>query len=115
MFDRPIGKNQAVAHPLADSWIRLQAAELMSMKAAQLFDARQPCGPEANAAKYLGTEASFEACDRAMQFHGGYCYATEYHVERYWREARLLKIAPVSQEMVLNYISDKILGLPKSY
>jgi acyl-CoA dehydrogenase len=115
VFDRPIGKNQAVAHPLADSWIRLQAAELMAMKAAQLFDAKRPCGPEANAAKYLGTEAAFEACDRAMQFHGGYCYATEYNVERYWREARLLKIAPVSQEMVLNYVSDKILGLPKSY
>jgi len=115
VFDRPIGKNQAVAHPLADSWIRLQAAEMMATKAAQLFDAKQPCGPQANAAKYLGTEAAFEACDRAMQFHGGYCYATEYHVERYWREARLLKIAPVSQEMVLNYVADKILGLPKSY
>jgi len=115
VFDRPIGKNQAVAHPLADSWIRLQAAEMMAMKAAQLFDAKQPCGAEANAAKYLGTEAAFEACDRAMQYHGGYCYATEYNVERYWREARLLKIAPVSQEMVLNYVSDKILGLPKSY
>ena len=115
VFDRPIGKNQAVAHPLADSCIRLQAAELMAVKVAQLFDAKQPCGPEANAAKFLGSEAGFEACDRAMQYHGGYCYATEYHVERYWRESRLLKIAPVSQEMVLNYISDKVLGLPKSY
>ena len=115
VFDRPIGKNQAVAHPLADSWIRLEAAELMAMKAAQLFDNKQPCGPESNAAKFLATEAAFEACDRAMQYHGGYCYATEYHVERYWREARLLKIAPVSQEMVLNYVADKILGLPKSY
>jgi alkylation response protein AidB-like acyl-CoA dehydrogenase len=115
VFDRPIGKNQAIAHPLSDSWIRLQAAELMAEKAAMLFDARRSCGAEANAAKFLATEAAFESCDRAMQTLGGYCYATEFHVERYWREARLLKIAPVSQEMVLNYVSTKILGLPKSY
>lgn len=115
VFDRPIGKNQAVAHPLADSWIRLQAAELVTQKAARLFDEGKPCGPEANAAKFLATEASFQACDRAMQYHGGYSYALEYHVERFWREARLLKIAPVSQEMVLNYVSDKVLGLPRSY
>jgi hypothetical protein len=115
VFDRPIGKNQAVAHPLADSWIRLGAAELVAMKAAALFDAHQPCGPEANAAKFLGSEAGFQACDRAMQTLGGYSYAKEYHVERFWRESRLLKVAPVSQEMVLNYISTKVLGLPKSY
>jgi acyl-CoA dehydrogenase len=115
VFDRPIGKNQAVAHPLADSWMRLYAAELVSMKAAALFDAKQPCGAEANAAKYLGSEAGFEACDRAMQTHGGYSYSKEYHIERFWRESRLLKVAPISQEMVLNYISTKILGLPKSY
>jgi alkylation response protein AidB-like acyl-CoA dehydrogenase len=115
VFDRPIGMNQAIAHPLSDSWIRLQAAEMMSMKAAQMFDAGLSCGPEANSAKFLATEASFEACDRAMQTLGGYCYAKEYHVERYWREARLLKIAPVSQEMVLNYVSTHILGLPRSY
>ncbi|MGC4250956.1 MAG: acyl-CoA dehydrogenase family protein [Sphingobium sp.] len=115
VFDRPIGKNQAVAHPLADSWIRLASAEMMAMRASQLFDAKQPCGAEANAAKFLATEAAFQACDRAMQTHGGFCYAKEYHIERYWRETRLLKIAPVSQEMVLNFISDKILDLPKSY
>jgi acyl-CoA dehydrogenase len=115
VFDRPIGKNQAVAHPLADSWIRLEAAELMAMKAAALYDAHKPCGPESNAAKFLGSEAGFEACDRAMQTFGGYSYAKEYHIERFWRESRLLKIAPVSQEMVLNYISTKVLGLPKSY
>jgi alkylation response protein AidB-like acyl-CoA dehydrogenase len=115
VFDRPIGQNQAVAHPLADSWIRLAAAELMANKAAALYDARQPCGPEANAAKYLGSEAGFEACDRAMQTLGGYQYSKEYHVERFWRESRLLKTAPVSQEMILNYISTKVLGLPKSY
>lgn len=115
VFDRPIGKNQAVAHPLADSWIRLHAAEQVSMHAARLFDAHLPCGPEANAAKYLGSEAGFEACDRAMQTLGGYSYAKEFHVERFWRESRLLKIAPISQQMVLNYISTKVLGLPRSY
>ncbi|MFT3976871.1 MAG: acyl-CoA dehydrogenase family protein [Sphingomonas bacterium] len=115
VFDRPIGKNQAIAHPLADSWIRLTSAEMMAEKAAALFDQKLPCGAEANAAKFLGTEASFQACDRAMQTLGGYCYAKEYHVERYWRESRLLKIAPISQEMILNHISTQILGLPKSY
>ena len=115
VFDRPIGQNQAIAHPLADSWIRLTAAELMGLKAAALYDAHEKCGPEANAAKFLGSEAGFEACDRAMQTLGGFSYAKEYHVERYWRESRLLKIAPVSQEMVLNFISTKVLGLPKSY
>jgi acyl-CoA dehydrogenase len=115
VFDRPIGQNQSVAHPLADSWIRLAAAELMAMKAAALYDAHKPCGPEANAAKFLGSEAGFEACDRAMQTFGGYQYSKEYHVERFWRESRLLKTAPVSQEMILNYISNKVLGLPKSY
>jgi hypothetical protein len=115
VFDRPIGKNQAVAHPLADSWIRLMAAEQVATKAAAMYDDQQPCGPEANAAKFLGSEAGFEACDRAMQTLGGYSYAKEYHVERFWRESRLLKVAPVSQEMVLNFISDKVLGLPKSY
>lgn len=115
VFDRPIGKNQAVAHPLADSWIRLEAAELMTQKAARLFDEGKPCGPEANAAKYLATDAGFEAADRAMQFHGGFSMSTEYHVSRFWMEARHLKIAPISQQMVLNFISDKVLGLPKSY
>jgi len=85
------------------------------MKAAELFDEHQDCGAEANAAKFLGAEAGFESCDRAMQTLGGYSYAKEYHVERLWRESRLLKIAPISQAMVLNYVSDKILGLPKSY
>ncbi|MFE5704784.1 acyl-CoA dehydrogenase family protein [Rhodococcus koreensis] len=115
VFDRPIGKNQAVAHPLADSWVRLHAAEVVAMNAAALFDDEQPCGPEANAAKFLGSEAGFEACDRALQTHGGFSYSKEYHVERFWRESRLLKIAPISQEMVLNYVSTKVLGLPKSY
>jgi acyl-CoA dehydrogenase len=115
VFDRPIGQNQAVAHPLADAWIRLEAAELMAMKAAALFDARQSCGKEANAAKYLGAEAGFLACDRAMQTHGGFGYAKEYHIERLWREVRLLGLAPISQEMVLNFVSTSVLGLPRSY
>lgn len=115
VFNRPIGKNQAVAHPLAESWIRLEAADMMTQKAAKLFDEGKPCGAEANAAKFLATDAGFEAADRAMQFHGGYSMAKEYHVSRFWMEARHLKIAPISQEMVLNFISDKVLGLPKSY
>ncbi len=115
VFDRPIGKNQAVAHPLADSWMRLEAAQLMAMKAATLYDGHKPCGKESNAAKFLGAESGFEACDRAMQTHGGYAYAKEYHIERLWREVRLLRLAPISQEMVLNYISTAVLGLPKSY
>jgi alkylation response protein AidB-like acyl-CoA dehydrogenase len=115
VFDRPIGKNQAIAHPLADSWIRLHAAQLVAENAARLWDAGKPCGADANAAKFLGSEAAFDACDRAMQTFGGYCYAKEYHIERFWREARLLKVAPVSQEMVLNYVSNRVLGLPKSY
>lgn len=115
VFDRPIGQNQAVAHPLADAWIRLEAADLMTQKAARLFDEGKPCGPEANAAKYLASDAGFEAADRAMQFHGGFSMATEYHVSRFWMETRHLKIAPISQQMVLNFISDKVLGLPKSY
>ncbi|MDQ0382530.1 acyl-CoA dehydrogenase family protein [Amycolatopsis thermophila] len=115
VFDRPIGKNQAVAHPLADAWIRLEAAELMCMKAAELFDAHQPCGPESAAAKFLGAEAGWQACDRALSTHGGFGYAKEYHIERLWREVRLLRNAPFSQEMVLNYISTQVLGLPRAY
>lgn len=115
VFDRPIGKNQAVAHPLADAWMRLEAAELVAIKAAALFDARQSSGKEANTAKYLGAEAGYLACDRAMQTHGGFSYAKEYHIERLWREVRLLRLAPISQEMVLNFISTSVLGLPKSY
>lgn len=115
VFDRPIGQNQAIAHPLADSWLRLEAAELVAVRAAELFDAHLPCGPAANMAKYLASEAGFEACDRAMQTLGGYSYAKDYHVERLWREARLQKIGPVSQEMILNYVSTKILDLPRSY
>ncbi len=115
VFDRPIGKNQAVAHPLADSWMRLEAAEMVSMKGAELFDKHLPCGEVAATAKFLGAEAGFEACDRAMSTMGGYAYAKEYHVERLWREVRLLRNAPFSQEMVLNYISNQVLKLPRAY
>ncbi len=115
VFDRPIGQNQAVAHPLAMAWAKLETSELMCLKAAWLFDQGRPCGAESNAAKLMAAEAGFEACDVALQTHGGYGYAKEFHVERLWREVRLYKIAPVSQQMVLNYVSEHVLGLPKSY
>ena len=115
VFGRPIGQNQGVAHPLAKAWAELQAAELLSYQAASLFDAGQPCGAEANAAKYLGAEAGFSACEAAVLAHGGMGYAREYHVERFMREAMIARIAPVSREMILNYISERVLGLPKSY
>jgi acyl-CoA dehydrogenase len=115
VFGRPIGQNQAIAHPLAQAWAKLETAELMCLKAAWLFDHGRPCGAESNTAKLMAAEAGFEACDVAVQTHGGYGYAKEFHVERLWREVRLYKIAPVSQQMVLNYISEHVLGLPKSY
>ena len=115
VFDRPIGQNQAIAHPLAMAWAKLETAELMCIKAAWLFDHGRPCGAESNTAKLMAAEAGFEACDVAVQTHGGYGYAKEFHVERLWREVRLYKIAPVSQQMVLNYLSEHVLGLPKSY
>ena len=115
VFDRPIGQNQAIAHPLAMAWAKLEAAEAMCLKAAWLFDHGQPCGAESNVAKLLGADAGFEACDVALQTHGGYGYAKEFYVERLWREVRLYKIAPVSQQMVLNHLAEHVLGLPKSY
>jgi acyl-CoA dehydrogenase len=115
VFDRPIGKNQAIAHPLAHAAAELDAAELMCLKAAWLFDHGRPCGREANTAKLLAAEAGFNACDAALQTFGGFGYAREFHVERLWREVRLYKIAPVSQQMALNYVSEHVLGLPRSY
>jgi alkylation response protein AidB-like acyl-CoA dehydrogenase len=115
VFDRPIGQNQAIAHPLAAAWAKLELAELMCWKAAWLFDHGKPCGAESNTAKLMAAEAGFEACDVAVQTHGGYGYAKEFYVERLWREVRLYKIAPVSQQMVLNYLSEHVLDLPKSY
>ena len=115
VFDRPIGQNQGLAFPLADARMRLRGAELAVRDASARYDAGLPCGEAANTAKYLAAEAGYLAADRALQTHGGMGYATEYDVERYWREARLMRIAPVSQEMVLNYVSEHVLGLPRSY
>ena len=115
VFGRPIGMNQGLQFPLADSLARLDAAELALRKATWLYDNGKPCGREANTAKYLCADAGFDAADRALQTHGGMGYSEEYHVARYFREARLLKIAPLSQEMVLNYVAGHSLGLPKSY
>jgi acyl-CoA dehydrogenase len=107
--------NQGLQFPLADSLAHLDAAELVLRKATWLYDRGLPCGREANTAKYLCAEAGFQAADRALQTHGGMGYSEEYHVARYFREARLLKIAPLSQEMVLNYLGSHVLGLPRSY
>lgn len=115
VFGRPIGQNQGVAHPLAKAWAELEAANLMAFKAAALFDAGRECGAEANAAKYLGGEAGFNACEAAVLAHGGMGYAKEFHVERYFRESMIARLAPVSREMILNYIAERVLGLPKSY
>jgi acyl-CoA dehydrogenase len=115
VFGRPIGKNQGIAFPLAEAHAHLHAAELVVREAAWRYDQGLPCAESANLAKYLASEAAFFAADRAMQTHGGFGYATEYDIERYWKEARLMKIAPVSQEMVMNYVSEHVLGLPRSY
>lgn len=115
VFGRPIGKNQGLAFPLAEARMRLDAAELMIRKAAWLLDAGQPCGAEANMAKWLAADAGYQAADQAVQTHGGFGYASEYHVERYWREVRVMRIAPISQEMIQNYVAEHVLGLPRSY
>ncbi|MDQ6213710.1 acyl-CoA dehydrogenase family protein [Achromobacter insolitus] len=115
VFDRPIGKNQGIQHPLAERWVDLEAAELLYRRAAWLYDQARPCGAEANAAKFFCAEAGFRACETAVLTHGGMGYAKEYHVERYLREAMLPRIAPVSPQLILCYIAEKVLGLPKSY
>jgi alkylation response protein AidB-like acyl-CoA dehydrogenase len=115
VFGRPIGMNQGIQHPLAQAWMQLQAAELMVFKAATLYDAGQPCGTEANAAKYLAAEAAFQACQTAVATLGGMGYAKEYHVERLLRESLIPRLAPVSPQLILCYIAEKALGLPKSY
>jgi acyl-CoA dehydrogenase len=115
VFNRPIGKNQAIQHPLAECWMSLEAANLMIFKAATLYDTGQPCGAEANAAKYLAGEAGFNACQTAVMTHGGMGYAKEYHVERLLRESLIPRIAPVSREMIMSFIAEKVLELPKSY
>ena len=115
VFDRPIGQNQGIQHPLAANWMALEAAGLMAFKAASLYDAGKPCGAEANAAKYLAGEACFDACQQAVMTHGGYGYAREYHVERYLRESLVGRIAPVTPQLILCFIAERVLGLPKSY
>ena len=115
VFDRPIGMNQGIQHPLAKCWAQLEAANLMVMKAATLFDQGLECGVEANAGKYLAGEFAFEACHTAMLTLGGMGYAQEYHVERYLRESLIPRTAPVSPHMILNFLAEKVLGLPKSY
>jgi acyl-CoA dehydrogenase len=115
VFGRPIGQNQGIQHPLAKAWAELEAANLLAFKAAALYDAGKECGAEANAAKYLGGEAGFHACETSVLVHGGMGYAKEYFVERYFREAMIARIAPVSREMILNFIAERVLGLPKSY
>lgn len=115
VFGRPIGQNQGVSFPLGEAQMRLDAAELMIRKASWLIDHGEPCGAEANMAKWLAADAAFQAADQAVQTHGGFGYAREFHVERYWREARLMRIAPISQEMILNYVTEHVLELPRSY
>jgi acyl-CoA dehydrogenase len=115
VFERPIGMNQAIQHPLAQDWAELEAANLMAFRAAQLYDRGEDCGAMANAAKYLAGEATFRACNNAILTHGGMGYAKEYHVERYLREALIHRLAPVTPHLILCYIAERVLGLPKSY
>ncbi len=115
VFGRPIGQNQGIQHPLAERWLALEAAWLMTMKAAALYDAGQPCGAEANGAKFLGARAGYDACLQAVLTHGGMGYAKEYQVERLLREVLVTRIAPVSEQLILSFIAEKVLGQPKSY
>ncbi len=115
VFGRKIGQNQAIQHPLADSWMQLEAARLVIYQAARMYDQGYSSGEYANAAKYLAAEAAYRACERAVMAHGGMGYAKEYHVERYLREVLIPRIAPISREMICNYIGERVLGLPKSY
>ena len=115
VFGRPIGKNQSIQHPLAANWAQLEAANLMVLKAASLYDKGEECGAEANASKYLAAEAAFDTCTNAVMTHGGMGYAKEYHVERYLREVMIHRLAPVSPQLILCYLAERVLGLPKSY
>ena len=115
VFGRPIGMNQGIQHPLAENWMELEAAWLMCLKAAELFDTEQSCGAEANAAKFLGAKAGYNAAMQAVMTHGGMGYAKEYHVERLMREVMITRIAPVSEQLIASFIAERVLGLPKSY
>ncbi len=115
VFDRPIGKNQGIQFPIADSYIETEAANLMRFKACELFDSHQPCGPEANMSKYLAAKASWEAANVCLQTHGGFGFANEYDVERKFRETRLYQVAPISTNLIYSYIAEHVLGLPRSF
>jgi acyl-CoA dehydrogenase len=115
VFGRPIGQNQGVQFPIAECHIELEAADLMRWRACQLFDAHQACGAEANMAKYLAAKASWEAANACLQFHGGFGFATDYDIERKFRETRLYQVAPISTNMILSYIAEHTLGLPRSF
>jgi acyl-CoA dehydrogenase len=115
VFGRPIGQNQSIQHPLAESWMELEAAALLCLRAAWLYDRGEPCGPQANAAKYMGAEAGFRACTRAVMTHGGMGYAKEMHVERLLREVMICRLAPISPQLALCHVAEKALGMPKSY
>jgi acyl-CoA dehydrogenase len=115
VFDRPIGQNQGIQHPLAEKWMYLEAAWLVAMKAAELYDMGRPCGAEANSAKFLGARAGHDAAWQAVMTHGGFGYAKEYHVERLYREASLTRLAPITEQLIMSFIAEKVLELPKSY
>ena len=115
VFDRPIGQNQAIQHPLAERWMYLESAWLMAMRAAELYDAGQPCGAEANSAKFLGGRAGHDACWQSIATHGGYGYAREYHVERLYREVAITRLAPITEQLILSFVAERVLDLPKSY
>jgi acyl-CoA dehydrogenase len=115
VFDRPIGMNQGIQHPLAEKWMYLESAWLMVEQAARLYDSGQPCGAEANAAKFLAARACHDAAWQAVATHGGFGYAKEYHVERLYREAALTRLAPITEQLIMSFIAEKVLGLPKSY
>ena len=115
VFDRPIGQNQGIQHPLAQAWMQVEAANLMVFKAATLYDKGEECGVEANAAKYLAGEAGYNACQTAMMSMGGMGFAKEYHVERYLRESFISRIAPITPHLIMNYIAERVLELPRSY
>ena len=115
VFGRPIGQNQGVQFPIAEAYIEIEAANLMRYKACALFDAGQPCGAEANMAKYLAAKASWEAANACIQFHGGFGFANEYDIERKFRETRLYQVAPISTNLILSYVAEHELGLPRSF
>jgi len=115
VFGRPIGQNQGVQFPIAEAHIEVEAASLMRWKACELFDAHKPCGAEANMAKYLAAKASWEAANACLQFHGGFGFACEYDVERKFRETRLYQVAPISTNLILSYVAEHVLGLPRSF